>query len=100
MLSDGPKREAKIQRGWRLRESVVKYIQERGSKGAPYGAETRVVEEALLLHQALYETLKEQRLRLARYAVDIEADVARDEPKIIARLVLTGLDAHEKTRKK
>lgn len=94
MLGNEPKREAKQQKGWRLGESLVQYIEKRGKEGS-HGAETRVVEDAIGLHKKLYEATAEHKLRLARYALDVGLDLREHEPEVLARLMLKGLAAHE-----
>jgi hypothetical protein len=99
VLIDDPKKEVTRQKGWRLRASLVDYI-ERRSKDAHRGAETQLVEDAISLHATLHDRLGDAGPRLRRFAADSELDFARDSGEVIARLVLAGLDAHERAKKK
>ena len=97
LIDDKPKSELKLQRGWRLRESLVRYVEARSKKS--HGAGTALVEDALTLHKVLHDRLSEEGSRLQRYAVEEDLDFGRDSAEVIARLVLAGLDAEEKARK-
>jgi len=99
LIDDGPKGEMKIQRGWRLKKSLVEYIEERSAKAA-HGAGTALVEDALTLHKVLHERLGREGLRLQRYAADQQLDMGRDSAEVVARLVLAGLESHERGRKR
>lgn len=98
MLIDGPKRELKLQRGWRLRESLIKYLKERAD-GAHHGAETELVEDALTLHKVLHERLTKEGPRLQRFAAEEKLDMARDSAEVIARAVIAGLEASERRKR-
>lgn len=97
MLNDdaGPGREAKVQRGWRLRQSLVSYLAERAKSGS-HGAETRLVEDAIALHQALYEKLSPLKQQLAQYALDEGLDLREQEAEVLTKLVLAGLKSRKR----
>lgn len=99
MLLDDPKKEATVQKGWRLPLSIAQYVQMR-TKGAHRGAETELVVDALSLHRELYERLSEEGARLQRFAAENDLNFSADSAKVIAKLVLLGLEAAEKSKRK
>ncbi len=99
VLIDDPKKEPTRQKGWRLRASLVEYVEKR-SGGAYRGAEAQVVEDALALHRALHDRLGEEAKRLQRYAAESGLELSRESGEVIARLVLAGLDAHDRAKRK
>lgn len=99
MLGNEKAREAKVQVGFRVRQSLADYIEKRTDGGA-HGAGTRLIEDALGLHKSLFEKLASHKQQLARFAVDNGFDLHEQEAEVYARLILLGLAKTEATSRK
>lgn len=95
MLITGPKKETSIQAGWRLPESLVKFIKAQ-TKSLAKGAETQLVIDALGIYRELSQI---EKLRLVKYATDHGLDFGASLPEVIGRAVREALEAHEKSQK-
>jgi hypothetical protein len=90
------RKATKKQMGWRIDAELADYIQKAGE----VSGQTNIVEDAVRLHRTLAEVLHQHMPRLVAFARD-NALVMRDhESAVIAKLVLLGLEAHEKNRKR
>lgn len=98
LLDDGTgKAEGTEQLAFRLPKSLADYVTKRA--GPKRGAKTRVVENAIDLHRALYKAMGEHKRRLQQYAIDEGLDWEKHEPDVYVRLMLLGLETAEKGKK-
>ena len=91
----GPKEDGNTKpTGWRLQTVLADYIEKAAKdSGQP---KTRVVEDALRMHRDLTKALAPHKPRFQRYALDAGLDWDTAENEIYARLIVAGLEQHEK----
>lgn len=98
LLDDGAgKREPRVALPVRVPKSLVDYIRKRA--GDRRGQVTRVIEDAVMLHRALFEKMAPHKLRLQQLALDLKLDWETQESEVYARAMIMGLEQHEKHRK-
>lgn len=90
------KKTLKKQKGWRLDADLAQYLEKRGE----VSGEVNVVEDCIRLHRTLSEVLDGKTSQLVAYAKENGMVMRDHESAVIARLVLLGLDAHERAKKK
>lgn len=80
----------------RLPESLVKHLV--SLHGEAHGAKTRALSDCIRLHKKLLERLASERVRIQRFALDVGLSPTQT-PEILVRLILKGLDEHERRSK-
>lgn len=82
----------------RVPANLEKYVRDRA--GGRRGGITEVLEDALKIHQHLFERLGSHRIRIQRYALDESLDWPSKEPEVYSKLILRGLDDSERGRRR
>lgn len=98
LLDDGRgKNEPTRQFAFRVPKSLSDYVAKRA--GTKRGALTRVIEDALGLHRALYRALEQHKPQLQQFALDEGMDWATQESEVYVRLILRALEDAKQRRK-
>lgn len=93
VFSTNPEREPLMQVGYRLKKNLVDYIKEIDRlTGGKHGGPTRVVEDALKLHRAMFHGLGGVQARLTAAAKAFGMDWPEQENEILLELIKRGLD--------